>query len=769
MAPGPKGRDSALFWGAAGEHVLTASDVDAMGGHGAVHAFRNALHRQDGGEIPHYDNGGAVGQDWLNQQLQARGLSPSEARGILAMNQVEGGAANPMSLLGFTESQAQGPQGHVQAFMGQWNDPSRRGPGGAIPGVGAGGSVSDWNQYMTWIRERIVGQTGAASDWQGNAQPPAAVYQNSLMNALRGDTGGGDVSGAGAPSGYYGPQQVHAQETVTHLQNQIKTLEEKRDELKADASRSERDRLNEEIRHDHELLDEANGRLAKAQQGGVDGVSAGGRGGGSGRGGGVRFMDGPGGFGAPLPANFGLGKGLAGLAEWVVTFLGDMAVAPIEARMAAQAQMSGSDESMTAGAYSPAIGGGSAGGFANVGSAFGSTSFTPPVSGGGFGAQTAATVSPRPAPSNARPSAPMASGWGWGPGASAPGGGSQFAGMDPGFQQFADSYLAAHGGQLPPEDPMAKMSPGFQSFAQDYLQSHGGQIPELPAYTPPGNVPGIIKKPPFEQNLPPVHFGVPQPHFSGGTSDVGPSGSDTVPAWLTPGEAVLTVDQARAWRNAGHFAPGNPNVQDTGASAPAPKPPPAPKPTTPGGPQGEGVNKEMINKQPSPTGGGVGSQSTPSKGLGISGGAIGAAEGAAGSAAGMFGGGGGGAAMQVATQLMNRTVAFGGQMVGIAAQGILSSVLPTDSPLSDFGNTLPGKLLTGISGAKPAAPQSAGNTKPPLKPQGGSGAQPQGPAPGGMTINGMTVQANSADQFRDTMERQQRQYQMDANQYSGRK
>jgi len=39
-----------------------------------------------------------------------------------------------------------------------------------------------------------------------------------------------------------------------------------------------------------------------------------------------------------------------------------------------------------------------------------------------------------------------------------------------------------------------------------------------------------------------------------------------------------------------------------------------------------------------------------------------------------------------------------------------------------------------------------------------------------MTINGMTVQANNADQFAWTMARQHQQYQMDANQYaSGRK
>ena len=127
--------------------------------------------------------GGGGLQGWLSTQLQARGLSPDEARGILAMNQVEGGATDPRSLLGFTESQAKGPGGHVDAFMRQWNDPTRRGPGGAIPGV-IGGRVTDWPAYMTWIRERIVGQTGVQSDWQGNAQPPAQVYQQRLMDAL---------------------------------------------------------------------------------------------------------------------------------------------------------------------------------------------------------------------------------------------------------------------------------------------------------------------------------------------------------------------------------------------------------------------------------------------------------------------------------------------------------------------------------------------------------------------------------------------------------
>ena len=242
---GTKGKDSVPAWLAPGEHVLTAGEVDAMGGHSNVYAFRRALHRAGGGGIPHFDNGGAApgSQGWLNQQLQARGLSPSEARGILAMNQVEGGASNPMSLLGFTEGQAQGPQGHLQAFMGQWNDPSRRGPGGAIPGVGPGGNVGDWNQYMAWIRERIVGQTGASSDWQGNQQPPASVYQARLMSALGGVGESNGAIGTATNPIYTTPTQERAAKADAH----VKEIQEKLGELKPDAKQSERDSLNDQL------------------------------------------------------------------------------------------------------------------------------------------------------------------------------------------------------------------------------------------------------------------------------------------------------------------------------------------------------------------------------------------------------------------------------------------------------------------------------------------------------------------------------------------
>lgn len=70
--PGGPRSDSIAAFLSNGEHVLTAKDVQALGGQGGVYAFRNALHRRDGGPISQaavpwkieplgYADGGAVG------------------------------------------------------------------------------------------------------------------------------------------------------------------------------------------------------------------------------------------------------------------------------------------------------------------------------------------------------------------------------------------------------------------------------------------------------------------------------------------------------------------------------------------------------------------------------------------------------------------------------------------------------------------------------------------------------------------------------------
>lgn len=76
MAPGPKGVDSQLFYGAKGEHVFTAREVDLMGGQQAVYKFRADLNAG----VPAYANGGGLG------------AAPSTT--IMATNQVARGASS---------------------------------------------------------------------------------------------------------------------------------------------------------------------------------------------------------------------------------------------------------------------------------------------------------------------------------------------------------------------------------------------------------------------------------------------------------------------------------------------------------------------------------------------------------------------------------------------------------------------------------------------------------------------------------------------------
>jgi hypothetical protein len=83
-APGPKGVDSKLFWGAKGEHVFTDDDVDAMGGQAAVYAFRKQLH--GGGVRPLYATA-APSNAWAPVATQQRGGGGVNAN--FTINQVD--------------------------------------------------------------------------------------------------------------------------------------------------------------------------------------------------------------------------------------------------------------------------------------------------------------------------------------------------------------------------------------------------------------------------------------------------------------------------------------------------------------------------------------------------------------------------------------------------------------------------------------------------------------------------------------------------------
>lgn len=138
----------------------------------------------------------------LSSRLKSAGFTSDQILGILAMNQVESGG-NSEGFLGFTYGQAANPQAAIDRFLNeQWMPRTK----GGVPGIDSSGKVTNWDEYLKFLRVNIVGQNGVV-DWQGNQQPPAETYQSRLSDALknnRGDfnnwlgfSGGGSVWGAG--------------------------------------------------------------------------------------------------------------------------------------------------------------------------------------------------------------------------------------------------------------------------------------------------------------------------------------------------------------------------------------------------------------------------------------------------------------------------------------------------------------------------------------------------------------------------------------------
>lgn len=94
----------------------------------------------------------------------------------------------------------------------------------------------------------------------------------------------------------------------------------------------------------------------------------------------------------------------------------------------------------------------------------------------------------------------------------------------------------------------------------------------------------------------------------------------------------------------------------------------------------------------------------PSEGIGIGGGVIGMA----GSMAGGMGGGMGAAGADLAMQLIGRGIGAAGQYVGNAVSAGLETFLPNGSALGDPSSSWGGRILGAVAGVKPALPNTAG-------------------------------------------------------------
>lgn len=114
----------------------------------------------------------------------------------------------------------------------------------------------------------------------------------------------------------------------------------------------------------------------------------------------------------------------------------------------------------------------------------------------------------------------------------------------------------------------------------------------------------------------------------------------------------------------------------------------------------------------------------------------------AGMAADLMGAGGAGSlaaqAAQTGIELANRTSGYIGQLAGIGVSGLLETFLPNNSQAADPSKSWFGRIASGLSGARPALPNTAGAAPAQQpKPQGDGQQQPGGPLIG--AINNYTA------------------------------
>lgn len=336
---GPKGHDSVLMWGAPGEHVLTHRDVHAMGGHSAVHAFRSALHRAGGGAVgpdvqvaysmighpysqsSRFDCSGSVGRVILGALGISGGgnLPTTQNMGQwLAALGFKPGIGGPGTIsVGWYNHGSSPNDGHAAMTLSDGENAESGGShGNFLVGAGAAGASSSQFDHHMFL-PNLYGQ-GPGGGMPGGFGGGAGGFGGGGGGG--GGAGGGAGGFGGGGGGYYTPNPekvAAAEERLRHIDEEIRIAEERKASMKKDASQAERDRMEEQLRHLHVERDEAQAKLAKAQQGDFH------KGRGGAGGGGSPFM--PVGL-----ADNPLAKGLPGLAEWTVGFLEDMVLGPIE-------------------------------------------------------------------------------------------------------------------------------------------------------------------------------------------------------------------------------------------------------------------------------------------------------------------------------------------------------------------------------------------------------------------------------------------------------
>ncbi|MBU8833596.1 hypothetical protein [Mycolicibacterium goodii] len=547
-----------------------------------------------------------------------------------------------------------------------------------------------------------------------------------------------DSSTFNAESSYLDAQHTLAEKRarLAQLENSAEATEQDRLKARNDVVEAERAlqasemRLNDARQSQYEQLIKSNDQYAKQLENGAAQLGE---------------------IGAKLSEDFGLSDGLAGLAENITKFLANLAAAPLLGQLEAIKQAN------------PSQGGHGLLGVAAAQGAFGPQYTGYANTGRGSYPSAAATG----VPMTSLPSAPSAA-----PGQSA----RDFAHsvMMPFWQSMglevgdhaADAFGEHQNGAL---DIMVPNKAIGQQVLQQVLsdpnvygaifdrhsygyghgptgqlmpdrgsptQNHEDHVHALYKPGNPGNInptgtpiaaPSTVAVAPSAAAFPASSFGGVVPVSVTNWPAQGVSVGVPVPAAAGAGGTQSAVPGSPASGTGAGPLPGPPPVS-SGAWAPTP----APLLSMAGGPVGGGApqaapfaaNSVVAGQSPAGPPGAQGGGFS-----GAAGGLTGAALSAGAAGLDMLAPGAGQAA-QTGIQLANRTIGYLGQLAGIGVSGILETFgVSGGNPLADPLKSLPGRVLAGIAGARPALPNAAGQGQQQAQQQAGQGGPGQ-PAPG---------------------------------------
>lgn len=480
------------------------------------------------------------------------------------------------------------------------------------------------------------------------------------------------------PQGQVDPQRVYdAQSSVMRSRN---TLEQDRLRLlqleaKGNADQLELMRAKNQVAEDERAYVSSQMKLAEAQRGTVKKLQG--------------FTDDMGEIGAKLDADFGASKGIGGLAENLTKFLANLAAAPLLGQLSAIAQANPSK-----------------GGYGMMGILGAQGYFGPQFT--GIPEQTGYPGAGYPAagyPGSAATARPVGGGQPYGMPL-----GTNSGGYGGGGARFPDwVYQLGNAFGVKPST-----YPGHQE--KDGLNKGidwSGPVANMQRFAEYlATIPGSLEQVIWDNPNTGQKIGIANGQFVGpGTSQPGYYGSD----WADHQNHVHTRQS--------YSIPSPAPALPTPAQAYAPLPDPVNASAIPLGGGGGGLTGPMQGWSPSqqttsriggvePSSGGSGKG-----GFGITpGGTIDTAMGVAATGLDLLAPGAGQAA-QTGMKLANRAIQYGGQVAGIATQGLMDTFLPTGG--SELANkSWLTKILGGIAGAAPALPNMAGKSTAPQK-QGG--------------------------------------------------